>query len=289
MNAILNRIGKSRGISKTIFAVFIVGLIGISFFLVKIYSLPYKDIFQNIESPTFSAVTAGTSEFLPPAPEIETMQDALVDLKNLGCLIVNVTDVEGQANGVGFLLEYSEFRKVAFKQKLVFYLYFHEYEYDDIYCYLTTSFDNIIVVWVPERELLVREEPGSEEPSTETYTKFEKVEIQSGVCVKSGATGSEYWNITLKMKNTGTAASTLIGCFINEVEVDGYNYNTAGGADGEAHTTMTDSFTINSGVTAYISIIIDYDNYKSLSSGTTVNIKIHSAGGMDYIKLIELV
>jgi hypothetical protein len=26
----------------------------------------------------------------------------------------------------------------------------------------------------------------------------------------------------------------------------------------------------------------------SLSSGTTVNIKLHSAGGMDYIKLIKL-
>ena len=119
------------------------------------------------------------------------------------------------------------------------------------------------------------------------YTKFEKIEVQSGVCVKSGSTGSEYWNVTLKLKNTGTAAATLIGCFINEVEVDDYNQTAA--VDGMAYTTMTTSETILSGATKSISILIDYDNYKNLTSGTTVNIKIHSAGGMDYPKLIELV
>ncbi len=121
------------------------------------------------------------------------------------------------------------------------------------------------------------------------YTKFEKVEMQSAVCLKQGAPGQEYWNVTIKMKNSGTAASTLIACFVNEVEVDGYGYNLTTGTDGEAHTIMTDTFTIDSGVSDYISIIIDYDNYKSLTSGTTVNIKIISAGGMEYIKLIELV
>ncbi len=122
---------------------------------------------------------------------------------------------------------------------------------------------------------------------TGQYAKFEKVELQSGVCVKSGATGGEYWNITLKLKNTGTAASTIIGCFINEAEVDGYNTTSA--VDGDAVTTMTDSETIESGVSKYVSILIDNDNYKELTSGTTVNIKIISAGGMEYIKLIELV
>lgn len=119
------------------------------------------------------------------------------------------------------------------------------------------------------------------------YAKFEKVEIQNGVCVKSGATGSEYWNVTLKMKNAGTAASTLIGCFINEFEVNGYD--ATGAVDGQAVTLMTDSETIVSGAAKYVSILIDYDNYKTLTSGTTVNIKIISAGGMEYIKLIELV
>ena len=122
------------------------------------------------------------------------------------------------------------------------------------------------------------------------YTKFEKVEIQSGVCVKE--TG-DYWNVTLKMKNTGTADATLIGVFINEVEVNTYNVTgaSAPGA-GLAITTMSDTETIQSGVTAVINILIDggTDGWGApVTSGTTVNIKIHSAGGMDYIKLIELI
>ena len=122
------------------------------------------------------------------------------------------------------------------------------------------------------------------------YTKFEKVEIQSGVCLKDNVAGSYFWNITLKLKNSGTATSTLIGCFINEIEVSEYNVTTALYAPAsDAVTSMTDTFTIESGDAKYIHIYIDYDSYGFLSSGTTVNVKIHSAGGMDYIKLIELV
>lgn len=87
------------------------------------------------------------------------------------------------------------------------------------------------------------------------YTKFEKVEIQSGVCVKE--TG-DYWNVTLKMKNTGTADATLIGVFINEKEVDTYNV-TLGATPGAglATTTMTDAETVESGVEPCEAVRID--------------------------------
>ena len=116
------------------------------------------------------------------------------------------------------------------------------------------------------------------------YTKFEKVEIQSGVCTVD-ANGN--WTVAIKMKNTGTATSTLIGVFINEMEVDAYDTVATGG---QWTTDMTDTLSINSGQSQTINVYIS--SGKSgvfLTSGTTVNIKIHSAGGMDYIKLIELV
>ena len=122
------------------------------------------------------------------------------------------------------------------------------------------------------------------------YTKFEKVEIQSGVCIKDGTDPNYFWNITLKLKNSGTATSTLIGCFINEIEVSDYGVNaTTYTPASDAVTSMTDTFTVESGDAKFVHIYIDYDSYGYLSSGTTVNVKIHSAGGMDYIKLIELV
>jgi flagellin-like protein len=131
------------------------------------------------------------------------------------------------------------------------------------------------------------------------YTKFEKVEIQSGICIWDGSTYN--WNISLKMKNTGTATSTLIGVFINDIEVNSYTSDSPGAA--EATTDMGASLTIASGASTTINIVIDgqgdggegvppvagTDYWQSVTPGTTVNIKVHSAGGMDYIKLLELV
>ena len=134
---------------------------------------------------------------------------------------------------------------------------------------------------------------------TSQYTTFEKVEIQSGICTWNPATFN--WDISLKLKNSGTATATLIGVFINDIEVDNYTLATPGAA--EATTDMGLSVTIKSGASTTINIYIDgqgdgaeavppvaeTDYWQSVTSGTTVNLKVHSAGGMDYIKLIELV
>ena len=119
---------------------------------------------------------------------------------------------------------------------------------------------------------------------TSQYTTFEKVEIQSGVCTWN-STG--FWKITLKLKNSGTATSTLNSVFINDIEANTYGQDSASGAN-EVATNMTTSTSITSGATTKVNIYVDL-GYASLSAGTTVNIKVHSAGGMDYIKLIELV
>ncbi len=116
------------------------------------------------------------------------------------------------------------------------------------------------------------------------YTKFEKVEIQSTLATINGPGN---WTVRMKLKNTGTATANLIGVFINDIEVDFY---AKGPFAGEWNTNMTTTFAITSGATAAIEIYIESTKPgTTLSSGTTVNIKVHSAGGMDYIKLVELV
>ena len=131
------------------------------------------------------------------------------------------------------------------------------------------------------------------------YTQFEKVEIQSAVCTWDDVQFE--WEVIIKLKNSGTATATLNSVFINEYEVDTYDVATAG--ESEATTSMTTAEVIASGATATITVYVDgtgdvgegvppvagTDYWKSVTSGTTVNIKIHSAGGMDYIKLIQLV
>jgi hypothetical protein len=116
------------------------------------------------------------------------------------------------------------------------------------------------------------------------YTKFEKVEIQSTRCEIAN---QGEWTVTMKLKNTGTATANLIGVFINDIEVDNYDGNFT---TGQWTTNMNTTQAITSGDTLTIQIYIDDGKTgTTLSSGTTVNIKVHSAGGMDYIKLVELV
>ncbi len=116
------------------------------------------------------------------------------------------------------------------------------------------------------------------------YTKFEKVEIQSTLATFN-ANGN--WTIVMKLKNTGTATANLIGVFINDVEVDAYDTISV---DQQFTTNMTQTEAITSGQTKAIEIYIMANRLGStLSSGSTVNFKVHSAGGMDYFKLVELV
>ena len=117
------------------------------------------------------------------------------------------------------------------------------------------------------------------------YTKFEKVEIQTAYSTRVAAG----WDVAMEIKNTGSAASTLIRAFVNDVPIPQANYANSSIIDGEIACSFPYAgVTIDSGNSTTLYIYIS-DSYKNLSSGTTVNLKLHSAGGMDYIKLVELV
>jgi flagellin-like protein len=115
---------------------------------------------------------------------------------------------------------------------------------------------------------------------TSQYTKFEKVEITSAQCVRVNATA---WTISLDLKNSGTATATLISAYVNENKAPTTNTNIP------AVGTSLSSGQTTGATPVTITISSSYPSGNTLSSGTTVNIKIHSAGGMDYIKLVELV
>ena len=133
------------------------------------------------------------------------------------------------------------------------------------------------------------------------YTSFEKVEIQSGyatiIPVEVPILPNEGdWIIHLELKNTGSATSTLIRVFINDKPIDPVNYGflidtgdlgiALIATDMPADSTVTGgTLPIESGQPATVEVYIDSTLF---SSGTTLNIKIHSAGGMDYIKLVKL-
>ena len=121
------------------------------------------------------------------------------------------------------------------------------------------------------------------------YTTFEQVEIQSVVCTIDGT--SSNWEIIISLKNTGTATATLTNVFVNDIQCSTYGASSPDPTPVDTITTSlttATAFALGSGDSNTVTIFVGA-NYSTLSSGTTVNIKIHSAGGMDYIKLIELV
>jgi archaeal type IV pilus assembly protein PilA len=115
------------------------------------------------------------------------------------------------------------------------------------------------------------------------YTQFEKVEIQTGYA--TAETGG--WHVVMTLKNSGSAPATITHVFVNDVPVDGYA-GTIIVAD-EIHANVpVAGLTLESGEDGSVTVYIS-STAGELSAGTTINIKLHSAGGMDYIKLIRLV
>jgi flagellin-like protein len=118
------------------------------------------------------------------------------------------------------------------------------------------------------------------------YTQFEKIEIQTGYA--SSITGG--WNVTMEIKNSGSAEASLTHVFINDIPV------TVTTLPAMTNSTLASNInelgTLTAGQSATVVVYIGNDlstaGLANLSAGTTVNIKLHSAGGMDYIKLIRL-
>jgi flagellin-like protein len=126
------------------------------------------------------------------------------------------------------------------------------------------------------------------------YTKFEKVEVQNAV-VTQNPTGT--WTVIVNLKNTGTSQCTITDMYVNDrpltAETSAYTSTmTAEATPGAGKWGYKTSTTIASGASAEFTVSVMNGGsgvFSALTAGTTVNLKFHSAGGMDYLKLCELV
>jgi len=109
------------------------------------------------------------------------------------------------------------------------------------------------------------------------YTRFEKIEIMSVSAIK-GSDGN--FTITMQLRNTGSADATIHSVMVNGKPLTEYT---------PAITTNpvlgTTGLTIVAGGDDQLQVLIDGDVFMS---GTTIEVKIHTAAGMDYPRLITL-
>jgi len=134
-----------------------------------------------------------------------------------------------------------------------------------------------------------------------TYTRFEKVEIPTAYSnkvndwsVETGApwTAGSGWNITVVLKNSGTADATIDDIFINGKPYQQFANATVRWYDSGVATLTPISLTVNAGGTATIEILVRAGTDPqgvTFSSGTALDIKLHTAAGKEYPKLIDLV
>ena len=127
------------------------------------------------------------------------------------------------------------------------------------------------------------------------YTQFEKVEIQTGYATYDAT--NTIWTITMAIKNSGSADATINMAFLNDVPcISPTNYGVTAltvPANEWGVSFPTTGVTLKTGESDTVYVYIwnpcsGITELEFLSAGTTINVKLHSAGGMDYIKLIRL-
>lgn len=113
------------------------------------------------------------------------------------------------------------------------------------------------------------------------FTGFEQLQITSAYAEGDETSG---WTITVEVKNTGTAAASIDNIFINGKPIS--SYNTGGTTVVTVSPDVTSAtVSVNPGETKTFTITIQPSGF---SSGQSVEIKIHTAGGKEYPKLVVL-
>jgi len=119
------------------------------------------------------------------------------------------------------------------------------------------------------------------------FTTFEQIELPT-VYAQAFSGG---WNVTIELKNTGSADATLNNIFINSVPVKDTSYgaNVTVYANGQILDTLyTTGLLIKKGNSVTLVIKILADQAVGFSAGTRVEIKMHTAAGKDYPTSLKL-
>jgi flagellin-like protein len=117
------------------------------------------------------------------------------------------------------------------------------------------------------------------------YTRFEKLEVVSAYAVKDDSPAQ--WNVTMKVKNTGSTDATFEGIYINGKPLTDFSpiILTDAVEDGISTGNPASDVSINSGAETTIHVYIDLTLFEA---GTTIELKLHTATGLDYPQMITL-
>jgi len=122
------------------------------------------------------------------------------------------------------------------------------------------------------------------------YTRYEKLEITSIYAESTKIGDTEYWNITVSVKNTGSADTTIDNVLVNGRAFS--QYNPAIQVNG-SETTINCPLKVGQEEILVIGIEKSPSETTTpdpwpFKSGVSVEVRLHSAGGQEYPKTVTL-
>jgi flagellin-like protein len=109
------------------------------------------------------------------------------------------------------------------------------------------------------------------------YTTMEKIEI-SGATVSKGANS---YNVTLSVRNTGSKDATIDMILFNQKPMSQYTSPTLS-------ATYAPSATVVAGGSCTVVVRIGSQLVPPFTPGTTIEVKLHTAGGKEYPQMVTL-
>ena len=132
-----------------------------------------------------------------------------------------------------------------------------------------------------------------------SYTAFEQIELPTSYSEYNSSLPG--WNVYVELKNTGSADANIANVFLNEKPLKDYNPNV-GDANVTLHIwdeTLADwteqdislgiSIPVPKGSSQAVKIEIEENNVPGCTHGTRINLKFHSAAGLDYPANVRLI
>ena len=130
------------------------------------------------------------------------------------------------------------------------------------------------------------------------YTTFEQIELPTSYARWDGNNTftNGGWNVTIELKNTGSADATIDNIFLNGIPLSGYNSSSIRlYEDGQLIPGLSSiSISVTKGGSKTLLIQVekynatDNSGIEGCTSGTWVDFKIHSASGRDYPTRVKL-
>jgi flagellin-like protein len=123
------------------------------------------------------------------------------------------------------------------------------------------------------------------------YTSFEQIELPSiyGKAVTGG------WNVTIELRNTGSADATITNLFINSKPLKDYSaisvklYADNGTGEQDMTTKLyTTGIGVPRGNSVTLVLQLPQSSTEGFTAGTRVDLRIHTAAGQDYPGQVRL-